>query len=73
VETIFRPTETASYPFAVEIMREWRPTIQAEQGSTIWKLGATLECEGEPEQHVFQELYIHTCVPKVSQLTTSGS
>lgn len=69
-EVTFRPTDPASYPFSVEIMREWRPTIQADQGSTTWKLGATLVCEGEPEQHVFHELFIHTCVPKVSQLTT---
>ena len=69
-EVTFRPTEPASYPFSVAIPREWRPSIQADQGSITWKLGATLVCEGEPEQHVFHELYIHTCVPKVSQLTT---
>ncbi|MHB1357135.1 MAG: vacuolar protein sorting-associated family 26 protein [Anaerolineae bacterium] len=69
-ETILRPSEPASYPFAVEIRREWHPSIQAEQGSVTWRLVATLVCEDEPEQHVSQDLYIHTCVPKVSQLTT---
>jgi hypothetical protein len=65
----FRPTEPASYSFAVEIAREWRPSFQCEQGSTTWELVATVKCEGEPELHVKQLLNIHTCVPKVSQLT----
>ena len=60
-ETTLRPTEPASYPFAVEIRREWHPSIQADQGSVTWRLVATLTCEGETEQHVSQGAY--TSIP----------
>jgi hypothetical protein len=68
-EVSFRPNETAFFPFSVQIPCEWRPSFQAELGSTTWRLGVSLVIESEPEQHIFHELNIHTCVAKISQLT----
>ena len=67
----YRGLEPQAYPFAITIPREWRPTMQLVQGSVTWKLGVTLVPEDEPELNVFHELFIHTCVPRVSQLTSS--
>ncbi|MHB9034600.1 MAG: vacuolar protein sorting-associated family 26 protein [Anaerolineae bacterium] len=65
------PLEAISYPFAIPIPQEWRPSMQIEQGSVTWKLGVTLVVENEPELNVFHELFVHTCVPKISQLTSA--
>jgi len=74
----FAPQDTVSYPFAIPIPQEWRPSIQVKSpagsevtlGSVTWQLGATLVPADEAPLNIIYDIYVHTCVPRVSQLTS---
>ncbi|MCE5258737.1 MAG: hypothetical protein LLG44_06690 [Chloroflexi bacterium] len=78
-DAVYAPLEATTYPFAIPIPQEWRPSIpskssqdnQFKLGSVTWQLGATLVPKDEPPLNILYDIYVHTCVPRVSQLTNS--
>lgn len=60
--------ESVTYPFALQIPVQWRPTLSTKDGRVIWKVGLVLSRLGHADIRAFHEIIVHTGVSQLTEI-----